>query len=187
MARVSGGRSAAAFSGSRRAARRWWSASCSASYRIDVPNDVPISIRTEHGDIRLDGYRGSADIATNSGAINVEGYCGFVLGAASASGDVTVTTACSPERLTLRSDSGDVSATVPPGELWDPGRLQRGRYQRPGADRRWRRTVGDPGPFEHGQRQVERRIMTALELRASGGLRLGADSPMRSARCCFCL
>jgi hypothetical protein len=65
--------------------------------------------------IRLDGYRGSADIATDTCAINVEGYCGFVLGAASASGDVTVSTACSPERLTLRSDSGDVTATVPPG------------------------------------------------------------------------
>ena len=89
--------------------------SCSASYRIDVPNDVPISIRTEHGDIRLTGYQGSADIATDTGAINVEDYCGFVLGAASASGDITVSTACSPERLTLRSDSGDVSATVPPG------------------------------------------------------------------------
>ncbi len=89
--------------------------SCRASYRIGVPNDVPISIRTEHGDIRLDGYRGSADIATDTGAINVEGYCGFVLGAASASGDVTVSTACSPERLTLRSDSGDVSASVPTG------------------------------------------------------------------------
>ena len=89
--------------------------SCSASYRIDIPNDVPISIRTEDGDVRLDGYRGSADIATDTGAINVEGYCGFVLGAASASGDVTVSTACSPERLTLRSGSGDVSATVPAG------------------------------------------------------------------------
>ena len=89
--------------------------SCSASYRVDVPNNVPISIRTEHGDIRLDGYQGSADIATDSGAINVEGYCGFVLGAASASGAISVSTACSPERLTLRSGSGDVSATVPPG------------------------------------------------------------------------
>jgi Toastrack DUF4097 len=89
---------------------------CSASYRVDVPNDVPISIRTEHGGIRLDGYRGSADIATDTGAISVEGYCGFVLGAASGSGDVTVSTACSPERLILRSDSGDVSATVPPGD-----------------------------------------------------------------------
>jgi hypothetical protein len=89
--------------------------SCSASYRVDVPNDVPISIRTEHGTIRLDGYRGSADIASDSGAIDVEGYCGFVLGAASASGDVSVASACSPERLTLRSDTGNVSTTVPPG------------------------------------------------------------------------
>jgi Toastrack DUF4097 len=89
--------------------------SCSASYRIDVPNNVPISIRTEHGNVRLDGYRGSADIATDTGRISVEGYCGFVLGAASASGDVSVSTACSPERLALRSGSGDVSATVPPG------------------------------------------------------------------------
>ncbi len=89
--------------------------SCSANYRIDVPNDVPISIRAERGNIRLDGYRGSADIATDTGAIDVEGYCGFVLGAASASGNVTVTSACSPERLALRSDSGDVSATVPAG------------------------------------------------------------------------
>jgi Putative adhesin len=90
--------------------------SCTASYHIDVPNDVPISIRTEQGSIRLDGYHGSADIATDSGAINVEGYCGFVLGAASASGDVSVSSACSPERLTLRSDTGDVSTTVPPGD-----------------------------------------------------------------------
>ena len=90
--------------------------SCSASYRVGVPNDVPISIRTEGGNIRLDGYRGSADLATDTGAIKVEGYCGFVLGAASASGDITVSTACSPERLTLRSGSGDVAATVPPGD-----------------------------------------------------------------------
>ncbi len=90
--------------------------SCSASYRVVVPNDVPISIRTERGNIRLDGYRGSADIATDSGSIKVEDYCGFVLGAASASGDVAVSSACSPERLTLRSDSGDVAATVPSGD-----------------------------------------------------------------------
>lgn len=89
--------------------------SCSASYRIDVPNDVPISIRAESGNVRIDGYHGSADIATDTGAIDVEGYCGFVLGAASASGNVTVSSACSPERLALRSDSGDVSATVPTG------------------------------------------------------------------------
>lgn len=89
--------------------------SCAASYRVNVPNDVPISIRTEQGDIRLDGYHGSADIATDGGAIAVEGFCGFVLGAASATGDVSVSSGCSPERLTSRSGTGDVSAVVPPG------------------------------------------------------------------------
>lgn len=88
---------------------------CAASYRIGVPDNVPISIRAEAGNVKLEGYHGSADIATNAGSITVEGYCGFVLGAASASGNVSVSSACSPERLRLRSDSGDVTATVPAG------------------------------------------------------------------------
>jgi hypothetical protein len=75
--------------------------SCSASYRVAVPNDVPISIRIEHGTF------GSTAIAASPKSLppparKVEDYCGFVLGAVSASGDVTVSTACSPERLTQR-------------------------------------------------------------------------------------
>jgi hypothetical protein len=88
---------------------------CWANYRLDVPDDVPLSIRAENGTVRLVGYRGSADIATNGGAISVQGYCGFVLGAASASGDIDVSATCSPDRLTLRSDTGDVTAVVPAG------------------------------------------------------------------------
>jgi hypothetical protein len=88
---------------------------CASDYQVDVPDNVPISVRAESGAVHLSGYHGSADIATNGGAITVEGYCGFVLGAASASGDVSVQAACSPERLTLRSDSGNVSALVPSG------------------------------------------------------------------------
>ncbi|HYB29973.1 MAG TPA: DUF4097 family beta strand repeat-containing protein [Solirubrobacteraceae bacterium] len=88
---------------------------CWANYRLDVPDDVPLSIRAEHGTVHLVGYRGSADIATNGGAISVQGYCGFVLGAASAGGDINVAATCSPERLTLRSDTGDVTAVVPAG------------------------------------------------------------------------
>jgi putative adhesin len=88
---------------------------CRANYRLDVPDSVPISIRAENGAVHLVGYHGSADIATDGGAISVEGYCGFVLGAASASGDISVSATCSPERLTLRSDTGDVIAVVPAG------------------------------------------------------------------------
>jgi len=90
--------------------------SCVSNYRLNVPDDVPVSVRAEHGNISLDGYHGSADLATDHGAISVEGYCGFVLGAASASGNVTVNAACSPERLILRSDSGTIAATVPTGD-----------------------------------------------------------------------
>jgi hypothetical protein len=90
--------------------------SCASSYRLIVPYDVPISVRAEHGTISLDVYRGSADIATDNGAISVEGYCGSVLGAASSSGDVSVSTACPPKRLVLRSDSGNISATVTAGD-----------------------------------------------------------------------
>lgn len=89
--------------------------SCSSTYRIALPDNVPISIRAANGSVRLESFRGSADIATNSGSITVDGYCGFVLGAASASGDISVVTSCSPERLALRSSSGNVSATVPSG------------------------------------------------------------------------
>ena len=88
---------------------------CGANYRLDVPDNVPISIRAENGTVHLVGYHGSADIASNRGAISVEGYCGLVLGAASASGDISVSATCSPERLTLRSDTGDVTAIVPAG------------------------------------------------------------------------
>ena len=71
--------------------------SCSASYRVAVPNDVPISIRIEHGT-----FGSTAIAALPPPARKVEDYCGFVLGAVPASGDVTVSTACSPERLTQR-------------------------------------------------------------------------------------
>jgi Toastrack DUF4097 len=88
---------------------------CWANYRLDVPDDVPLSIRAQNGSVHLVGYHGSADVATDEGAISVEGYCGLVLGAASASGDIGVSATCSPERLTLRSDTGDVTAVVPAG------------------------------------------------------------------------
>jgi hypothetical protein len=90
--------------------------SCTSSYRLIVPDDVPISVRAGHGNVSLDGYHGSAEIATKSGAISVQGYCGFVLGAVSASGDVSVSTACTPKRLAVRSDTGNISLLVPAGD-----------------------------------------------------------------------
>jgi Putative adhesin len=89
--------------------------SCSASYRVTVPDNIPVTVRTSSGDVRFNAYRGSAEIATTTGDIDVGGYCGFLLQARAESGDVQASASCAPERLVLRSRSGDVRAVVPAG------------------------------------------------------------------------
>jgi hypothetical protein len=89
--------------------------SCSVRYRVVVPDNVPIDVRTGGGDVRLHGYRGSARIATDDGNISVDGFCGFLLQARTETGDVAAASNCPPPQLSLRSTSGDVHATVPAG------------------------------------------------------------------------
>jgi len=88
---------------------------CAANYRVAIPDDVPVSVRTDRGSISVEGYHGSASLATGDGSVTVDGFCGYTLRATSARGDISVVTSCSPERLEVRSTSGNVSATVPPG------------------------------------------------------------------------
>jgi hypothetical protein len=89
--------------------------SCVSDYLIEVPDNVSINVRAEHGAVHVEGYQGSANITTNAGSITVEGYCGLVLAAASTSGSISVGTSCSAERLALFSGSGSIAVTVPPG------------------------------------------------------------------------
>lgn len=89
--------------------------SCSSSYRITVPEGVAISVSTTGGDVHFADFRGSAAIQTGSGNVAVDTFCGFGLSATSRSGDLRVTAACAPEKLNLRSDSGNAIALVPPG------------------------------------------------------------------------
>jgi hypothetical protein len=88
---------------------------CSVRYRLVVPDNVPIDVRTDSGAVRLVGYRGSARIATRDGDVDVDGFCGFLLQARAESGHVEASAACAPQRLALRSTSGPVHAVVPPG------------------------------------------------------------------------
>jgi Putative adhesin len=89
--------------------------SCSARYRIVVPDNVPVDVRTGSGTVRFSGYRGSAQIATGSGDVVVDGFCGFSLDARARSGDVSASVACAPQQLSLRSTTGSVRALVPAG------------------------------------------------------------------------
>jgi hypothetical protein len=88
---------------------------CSTSYRLAVPENVPIVVRTRGGDIRIGAFRGSADLQTDSGAVNVDGFCGFALTIKTGSGDARASASCSPQNLDLRSSTGDLEATVPTG------------------------------------------------------------------------
>src|SRR3954447_27057427 len=88
-------------------------ATCSVTYRITVPDNVPVDVRTSGGNVRFADYSGSARIATASGDIDVSGFCGFSLQARAETGDIAAATACPLQRLTLRATSGTVRATVP--------------------------------------------------------------------------
>lgn len=88
---------------------------CSADFRLIVPDNVPVQIRTESGGVRFEGYRGSVDVSTDSGDVTVEGYCGFSLDVRTRTGDIDSTASCAPQRLTLRSTTGPIRSIVPPG------------------------------------------------------------------------
>lgn len=88
---------------------------CSASYRLTVPDNVGVTVRTTSGNVRFTGYRGSAQVDTDTGDISIGGFCGFALRARSQAGAVNAGASCALERMELRSRTGDVRATVPPG------------------------------------------------------------------------
>ncbi|MEA2351805.1 MAG: hypothetical protein QOJ14_219 [Thermoleophilaceae bacterium] len=89
--------------------------SCTSDYRVAVPENVPVVIRSSGGDVRIAAFRGSADVQTGSGNVFVDGFCGFALSVKTGSGSAHATATCSPQTLNLRSSTGDLDATVPAG------------------------------------------------------------------------
>jgi Putative adhesin len=88
---------------------------CSVTYRVVVPDNVPLAVHTDSGSVRFDGYRGSARITTGAGDIDIDGFCGFALQArADHGGDIDASTACPPPQLSLRTTTGAVHVHVPP-------------------------------------------------------------------------
>jgi hypothetical protein len=89
--------------------------SCSASYELAVPETVAVSLHTTRGNVRVTGFRGTAAVQTGAGNVDVEAYCGFDLAATTASGNVRIAAACSPQHLEVNTSSGDTTTLVPPG------------------------------------------------------------------------
>jgi DUF4097 and DUF4098 domain-containing protein YvlB len=112
---------------------------CSASYEVAVPETATVDVRTTDGSVRLEGFRGSANVRTGAGDVTATAYCGFGLSAVSGSGDLHVAAACAPQHLELHTGSGDAVALVPPGRY---------RVQASGAHRRVTGVTRDPlAPF----------------------------------------
>ena len=88
---------------------------CRVVYRVVVPDNVSVDVRTGDGDVSFRGYRGSARVTTGGGSIAVAGYCGNSLDARAGSGDIAFDADCAPPRLSLRSNSGTIRALIPPG------------------------------------------------------------------------
>jgi hypothetical protein len=109
--------------------------SCSASYRLTVPDDVAVAVRTGAGRVSLEGFRGDARIETGSGDVAVAAYCGESLQAQTGSGDIDVISACAPVALGLRTSSGSATALVP-----------RGRYRITATSSSGKRRIRDVTP-----------------------------------------
>jgi hypothetical protein len=116
--------------------------SCRSSYRLRVPDNVPVRVRTTSGNVTSSGYRGSATVDTRSGDVNFDGWCGFNLQVRAEVGDVRAAAACTPQRLQLRSRQGSVDALVPPGRYRVDAETDEGTRTVRGL------TTGDDAPFQ---------------------------------------
>ena len=63
--------------------------SCSASYRLTVPDNVPLEIQTSSGSVRVSGVRASLSVNTGSGAIAADRLLRLPMRASSDSGDIS--------------------------------------------------------------------------------------------------
>jgi hypothetical protein len=116
--------------------------SCSSSYRVRIPDNIPVTVRTTGGDVSSSGYRGSATVDTTTGDVNFNGWCGFNLQIRADAGDVRTVAACAPERLQLRSRQGSVDALVPPGRYRVDAESDEGDSNVRGV------SVADDAPFQ---------------------------------------
>lgn len=89
--------------------------SCKSSWRLVVPDNIPVTVVTDDGDVAMRGFRGSARLRTVSGHVTVRQFCGFALEARTETGAVDADATCPLARLSLRSRDGDVRAAVPTG------------------------------------------------------------------------
>jgi hypothetical protein len=110
--------------------------SCSVRYRVVVPDNVPVEVRTLSGAVSFRDFRGSAQVTTRSGDVAIAGFCGFSLRARTDSGRIDAGAACPPQQLSLRSSTGSIHAVVPAGRYQVDATSASGLHSVHGVDSR---------------------------------------------------
>ena len=145
---------------------------CSMSCRVTVPDNVALDIRTTSGDVSLRGYRGSARIATGSGAIGSPLLRRLARRAVRLRRHRVRRRVRSPAAVAARRD-GSIHATLPPGR-YDLDAEQPGRSTVRGSRARRRAYSVQILSAQATSRWRPARVIAALELERLTDAR-GAD------------
>ncbi|MEA2303708.1 MAG: hypothetical protein QOH43_988 [Solirubrobacteraceae bacterium] len=90
------------------------SVSCTVSYRLQIPDGLPVRVAASAGDVSVDGLSASSlDLHSDAGDVRATGVRADRITADSSAGDVLVDVVAPPTDLLATSSAGDVHVTLP--------------------------------------------------------------------------
>lgn len=91
----------------------FWFADCSVDWELVVPAEVAVTIDTSVGDVSMTDLTGTVEVTSNVGSVSGTDLGGEHVQVRSDVGDVTLDLVVAPRAVTVGSDTGDVTITVP--------------------------------------------------------------------------
>ena len=87
---------------------------CDVSYRLQIPDGLPVRIASSGGDVSVDGVHASSlDLRSGAGDVRATGVRADRITADSSAGDVLVDVVTPPSDLMATSSAGDVHVNLP--------------------------------------------------------------------------
>ena len=140
--------------------RRWVTFGCEVDYRIEVPGNVAVRVRVEHGPVSVEGIGGMVEVETGAGAVELirtqgpvkvttsaghvdgEDLSADFLDATTGAGRIRLAMARPPGRLGLKTGAGNIDVGLPPADGGyrvaadaDAGKVEVSVDENPGGNR----------------------------------------------------